>query len=265
MFNSTSSFAVNGNPAVFVFADLNGTISGWNGGGAATVEWTTPGAVYTGLTIASNTAGNFLYAADGAQGRVDVFDATFAPHDFGPGAFVDPKLPSGLVPFDVKAINGDIFVTYAPAGHAAQTGAKAGQGAVAAFTTGGRFLTQLVSGGPLAAPWGITLAPAGFGTYSGDLLVGNFAYNDSTINAFDPSTGAFRGTLTDAGGHAIANPGLWTLTFGNGVKGGDANTLYFTAGIDGETHGLLGSLQAIPPRSAHAAIVPNLPNGAFQS
>ena len=163
------------------------------------------------------------------------------------------------------AINGDLYVTYAPAGHANQTGAKPGQGAVAAFTTSGRFLSQLSDRSHLASPWGIAPAPAGFGTFSGDLLVGNFAFNDSVINAFDPSTGAFRGTLTDASGHAIANPGLWSLNFGNGVSGGDPNTLYFTAGIDGETHGLFGSLQAIPPLSAKAPIVPNLSGGALQT
>jgi hypothetical protein len=165
----------------------------------------------------------------------------------------------------VKLINGNLFVTYAPAGHDQQTGAHPGQGAVAAFTTSGRFLNQLISGSKLAAPWGITLAPAGFGTFSGDLLVGNFAFNDSDINAFDPSTGAYRGTVSDANGHPIFNPGLWTLTFGNGVNGGDPNTLYFTAGINGETDGLFGSVQAIPPLSVHAPIVPNLPNGAFQT
>jgi hypothetical protein len=138
------------------------------------------------------------------------------------------------------------------------------------FTTSGKFIAsptggELISGSKLAAPWGITLAPAGFGTYSGDLLVGNFAYNDSVINAFDPSTGAFRGTLTDASGHPIANQALWTLTFGNGVNGGDPNTLYFTAGIEAEKHGLFGSIQAIPPLLSKAPIVPNLPNGAFQN
>ena len=253
VFNNTSSFPVNGNPAFFIFASLNGTISAWNGGATAQIEWTTPGASYTGLAIASNTAGDFLYAADGAQNRINVFDGSFNPHDFGPNAFVDPQLPSGLVPFDVKAINGNLFVTYAPAGHANQTGAVAGQGAVAAFTTSGRFLSQLITGGALAAPWGITLAPAGFGTFSGDLLVGNFAYGDSDINAFDPSTGAFRGTLKDASGNTIFNPGLWTLTFGNGVNGGDPNTLYFTAGINSEKDGLFGSLQAIPSITSHGA------------
>jgi uncharacterized protein (TIGR03118 family) len=263
--NNTSSFVLNGMPARFIFANLNGTISAWNGGTVATVEATTPGASYSGLAIASNTAGSFLYAANDAQGTIDVFDGKFAAHSFGPNAFVDPELPSGLVPFNVMAINGDLYVTYAPAGHASQIAAKPGLGAEAAFTTSGRFLSQLKGSNHLASPWGITLAPAGFGTFSGDLLVGNFAFNDSIINAFDPSTGAFRGTLTNATGHTIENPGLWNLNFGNGVNGGDPNTLYFTAGIDGETHGLFGSLQAIPPLSAKAPIVPNLPNGAFQS
>jgi uncharacterized protein (TIGR03118 family) len=263
VFNNTSSFVLNGMPAHFIFADRNGTISAWNEGATATVEATTPGASYTGLAIATNAAGSFLYAANDAQGTIDVFDGKFAPHGFGPNAFVDPELPSGLVPFNVQFINGDLYVTYAPAGHAAQVAAKPGQGAVAAFTTSGRFLSQLSDRSHLASPWGITLAPAGFGTFSGDLLVGNFTFKDSVINAFDPSTGAFRGTLTDASGHAIENPGLWSLNFGNGVTG-DANTLYFTAGIDAETHGLFGSLQAIPPLSAKAPIVPNLPNGALQ-
>jgi uncharacterized protein (TIGR03118 family) len=263
--NNTSSFLVNGKPANFIFADQNGTISAWNGGTTATVEATTPGASYTGLAIATNAAGSFLYAAnDVPGGTIDVFDGKFAPHSFGPNAFVDPQLPSGLVPFNVMTINGDLYVTYAPAGRANQAAAMPGQGAVAAFTTSGRFLSQLSSGGQLAAPWGITLAPAGFGTFSGDLLVGNFAAGDSVINAFDPSTGAFRGTLTDASGQPIANPGLWSLNFGNGVTG-DANTLYFTAGIDAGAHGIFGSLQAIPPLSAKAPIVPNLPNGALQT
>jgi uncharacterized protein (TIGR03118 family) len=265
--NNTPAFLVNGKPAAFIFANLNGTISAWNGGTLATVKWTTPGASYTGLAIATNTSGSFLYAANDAQDRIDVFDGTFTPTSLGPTAFVDPHLPSGLVPFDIKLIAGNLFVTYAPQGHAAQAGATAGQGAVAVFTTSGRWLQQQIVGGPLAAPWGITVAPAGFGKFSGDLLVGNFAYGDSSINAFAPSNGTytFAGTLTDPTGHIIFNPGLWSLTFGNDVDGGDPNTLYFTAGIDGETHGLFGSLQAIPPLSATAPIVPNLPDGAFQT
>ena len=267
VFNNTSTFLVNGSPAHFIFADLNGTISAWNpsAGTTALVEATTPGAIYTGLALATNSSGSFLYAANDAQDRIDVFNGSFTLQTPGPNEFVDPDLPSGLVPFNIQLINGDLYVTYAPAGHPAQVGAIPGQGAVAIFTTSGVFQDQLITGGPLAAPWGITLAPAGFGAFSGDLLVGNFAYNDSVINAFDPTTGAFRGTLTDASGRPIFNQGLWTLTFGNGTNGSDPHTLYFTAGIDGETHGLLGSIQAVPPLSPKAPIAPNLPTGAFQS
>jgi len=265
VFNSTSSFDVNGSPAFFIFANLNGTISGWNGGGTATVEWTTPGAVYTGLAIATNASGSFLYAADGAQNRIDVFDGTFTPFSFGPNSFVDPQLPAGLVPFNVASINGNLYVTYAPNGHANQVSAQPGEGAVAEFTTSGVFLSQITAGGKLASPWGIAMAPAGFGQFSGDLLVGNFAYGYSSINAFDPSTGTPRGTLSDANGQPILNPGLWTLTFGNGANAGNSNTLFFTAGIDGEQHGLFGSLQPITSLSRTAPIVPNLPSGAFQT
>ena len=265
VFNSTSSFNVNGRPAFFIFANLNGTISGWNGGGTATIAWTTPGAAYTGLAIATNASGSFLYAADGAQNRIDVFDGTFTPHSFGPNSFVDPRLPAGLVPFNIASINDDLFVTYAPAGHANQASAQPGQGAIAEFTTSGVFISQITAGGKLASPWGITMAPAGFGQFSGDLLVGNFAYGFGSVNAFDPSTGTPRGTLTDTNGQPILNPGLWTLTFGNGASAGNRNTLYFTAGIGAEQHGLFGSLQPITSLSRTAPIVPNLPDGAFQT
>jgi uncharacterized protein (TIGR03118 family) len=263
--NNTTSFELNGNPAAFIFANLNGTISAWNGGGSATLEWTTPGAVYTGLAIATDQTGSYLYAADDAGGKIDVFDGTFMPHDFGPGSFVDPRLPAGLVPFNVANLGGNIFVTYAPAGHLAQIAAHPGQGAVAEFTTDGTFIQQLISGNRLASPWGVAMAPAGFGQFGDDLLVGNFAFGFSSINAFNPTNAAYQGTITDTNGNAIVNPGLWSLTFGNGVKGGDPNTLYFSAGINGEHDGLFGSLAPIPALSRLAPIVPNLPNGAFQT
>ncbi len=266
--NDTSSFVLNSKPAAFIFADLNGNIYAWNGGQTASLEWSTPGAVYTGLAIGSSGGSSFLYAANDSQGTIDVFDGTFTPHNFGQNAFVDPELPKGLVPFNIQFLNGDLYVTYAPAGHTAQVNAKPGQGAVAIFKTNGQFIDQLHAGNKLASPWGVALAPASFGSFGGDLLVGNFAANDSVINAFDPTnptSGAFRGTIADASGHAIQNSGLWTVTFGNGANGGDPDTLYFTAGIDGETHGLFGSIQAIPPLSPRAPIVPNLPQGAFQT
>ncbi len=249
VFNATTSFDLaNGQPAHFIFANLNGTISAWNGGNTATIEATTPGASYTGLAIGSNAQGNFLYAANNSTGTIDVFDSSFKPVTMGIGpfgTFTDPDLPSGLVPFNVQNINGQLYVTYAPAGHAAQTTATPGQGAVAIFDTCGCFVSQLTAGGPLAAPWGLALAPSSFGLFGGDLLVGNFAYHDSSINAFDPATGKFLGTLDGADGKPLLNPGLWALTFGNGGNGGDPNTLYFSAGINGEKDGLFGEIQLV--------------------
>jgi uncharacterized protein (TIGR03118 family) len=259
VFNATSSFVMSdGSPAAFIFADLNGSIYAWNFGAGPTaqVEWTTPGAVYTGLAIGDNAQGNFLYAVNNAAGTIDVYDTTFSPVTLGTGGFgtfTDPLLPSDvkLAPFNVQNINGELYVTYAPVGHTAQTAATPGEGAVAIFDTSGNFIRQLTTGGPLASPWGITLAPTTFGRFGGDLLVGNFAFNYSSINAFDPVTGKFVGTLSDANGDPIQNPGLWSLHFGNGGIGGDPNTLYFTAGLNGEKDGLFGSIQAIPMPSDH--------------
>ncbi len=258
--NNTSSFLLNGKPAFFIFADLNGTISAWNGGGSATVKATTPGAVYTGLAIGSNANGDFLYAANDSAGRIDVFNGSFAPVNLGSNAFVDPSLPANLVPFNVQNIGGKIYVTYAPTGHANQINATEGEGAVAVFDTNGNFLNQLIAGSKLASPWGITMAPQTFGQFGGDLLVGNFAFNVSEINAFNPMTGKFLGTLTDGSGNTILNQALWALRFGNGGMGGDPNTLYFAAGINQEKDGLFGSIQAVPTVPEKAPILPNLNN-----
>src|SRR5262249_26810846 len=204
----------------------------------AATEPTPPGPVHTARPTNStaadpNPANPMLYAANGAQNRIDVFDGSFAPVNLGAGAFQDPLLPSdlSLVPFGIQDIGGSIYVTYAPAGRAAQTAATEGQGAVAVFDTAGHFLRQLVGGSKLPAPWGMTMAPAGFGPFGGDLLVGNFAFNFSEVNAFDPVTGKFLGTLSDDAGNPIRNQAMWAITFGNGGNGGAPNTLYFAAGI----------------------------------
>jgi uncharacterized protein (TIGR03118 family) len=262
--NSTADFIIpaDNTKASFIFANLNGQISAWNNGlspntQAVTVA-TTAGAVYTGLAL-GNTAssGNVLYAANTAAGKIDVFNSSFAPISLGANAFANPTgLPAGLVPFNVQNVNGNIYVTYAPSGHTAQTAAMLGQGAVAVFDSSGNF-KQLINSNQFAAPWGVTLAPSTFGSFGGDLLVGNFAYNFSEINAFDPTTGAFRGTLTDANG-TILNSGLWALNFGNGGMGGDPGTLYFSAGIMGEMHGLIGAIspaQAAVPEPGTLALL----------
>jgi uncharacterized protein (TIGR03118 family) len=238
--------------ARFLFADLNGTISGWAGGLTSTIEATTAGAVYTGLAI--NTAATRLYAADNAGGRINVFDSSFAPVSL-PGAFTDPTLPAGFVPFNVQDIGSKVYVTYAPAGLAAQRAATPGAGFVSVFDENGGFLQRLVSGSRLAAPWGVVLAPAGFGTFGGDLLVGNFSFASSAINAFDPLTGTFRGSIPIDVGAGNTPGGLWGLSFGSGAgSGGDANTLYFLDGINGETAGLFGAVAAVPEPETFALL-----------
>jgi uncharacterized protein (TIGR03118 family) len=228
----------------FLFANLNGTISGWAGGLTSTIEATTTGAIYTGLAI--NTAGTRLYAADSAGGHVNVFDSAFAPVNL-PGSFADPKVPATFVPFNVQDIAGKVYVTYAPAGLAAQRAATPGMGVVSVFDENGVLQQTLINGTQLAAPWAVTLAPAGFGKFGGDLLVGNFSFASSVINAFDPLTGAFVGSIPIDVGAGNTPGGLWGLMFGSGAgNGGDANTLYFLDGINGETAGLFGAVAAVP-------------------
>jgi len=245
---NTASFQLTpGNAATsarFIFADLNGTISGWASGLTSTIQATTTGAIYTGLAI--NAAGTRLYAADSAGAHVNVFDGSFAPVSL-PGSFVDPTLPSGFVPFNVQDINGRVYVTYAPAGLPAQRAAAPGAGFVSVFDENGTFVQRLISGSQLAAPWGLALAPTGFGAFGGDLLVGNFSFAASVINAFDPVTGALRGSIPIDVGAGNTPGGLWGLMFGSGAgSGGDANTLYFLDGINGETAGLFGAVAAVP-------------------
>jgi uncharacterized protein (TIGR03118 family) len=252
VFNDTSSFLVNGTPATTIFASLNGTISAWNSSTGTTAQFvvrTQGAAAYTGLDMGSNALGDFLFAANPKQGRIDVYNTSFVLQSLGPKAFLDPSLPAGLVPFNVDNINGVLYVTYAAAGlPAARKSAPEGVGAVAAFDTSGNFIMQVTSGGKLASPWGITLAPPTFGQFGGDLLVGNFSYQAGEINAFDPVSGAYRGTLADENGNTLlaGSQGLWYLTFGNGGNGGLADTLYFTAGLNAETDGLFGAIIPTP-------------------
>jgi uncharacterized protein (TIGR03118 family) len=249
--SNTASFQLSGTAASssrFIFANLNGTISGWAGGLTSTVTATTPGAVYTGLAI--NTAGTRLYAANSAgTGSVNVFDSSFAPVTTS-GAFKDPSLPAGLVPFNVQNIGGKIYVTYAPSGVAAQRAATAGQGVVDIFDENGGFLQRFITGSQLAAPWAVALAPSTFGAFGGDILVGNFSFATSEINAFDPTTGTFEGSIPINVGAGNTPGGLWNFVFGSGAgSGGDANTLYFVDGINGETAGLFGALTVPEPSS----------------
>jgi uncharacterized protein (TIGR03118 family) len=255
---NTSSFPVsvasggNGASASFIFANLNGTISAWNGGQTAFIQVTTPGASYTGLAI--NQAQTQLLAANGAgTGSVNVFNSSFTQV----GTIATPAAISALnlVPFNVQTLsNGNLAVTYAPPGRPAQIAANPATGptvgAVAIFDATGANLIETILGSPnkpLAAPWGITLAPASFGPFANDLLVGNFSFVASEINAFDPLTGAFLGTIPIDVGIGNTPGGLWFLGFGTGGNNGSPNTLFFTDGINGEVDGLFAALNVPGP------------------
>jgi uncharacterized protein (TIGR03118 family) len=249
-------------PAHFIFASLNGGIYAWAAApNPALLAVSGPtGAVYTGLAIGGTTAAPLLYAADNSLGTIDVFNGSFAPVSLGATAFSNPFTSLGLVPFNVQNINGMIYVTYALPGHGPETTAAGGEGAVAVFTANGALISSFTSP-DLASPWGIALAPANFGPFSNDLLVGNFAYGTNPItgminpaggeiNVFDPNTGAFLDTLDSVS----AWEGLWALTFGNGGSGGNPDILYFTTGLNAETNGLFGAVSFVPEPSGLALL-----------
>jgi uncharacterized protein (TIGR03118 family) len=250
VFNGGASFVVtNGTtsgPARFLFDSEDGTISGWNPAVAPTqaeiAVTSTAGAIYKGLAIATTTAGAFLYAADFHNARVDVFDGSFHPVTSA-GAFVDPDLPAGFAPFGIQNLQGLIYVTYAQQDADAEDEvAGPGLGFVSAFDADGHFLARVASGGPLNAPWGLAIAPAGFGRFSGSLLVGNFG--DGRINAYDLATFEAKGHLKTPDHKPLTIDGLWGIGFGNGANAGPATTLFFAAGPEDETHGLFGSITA---------------------
>lgn len=258
VFNATTDFAVApGQPAKYIFVTEDGTIAGWNSGATAVtkVDLSALGAVYKGLALGSSGGKNYLYATDFSAGRVDVFDANFAPIVLA-GSFTDPNLPVGFAPFNIQNIGGKLYVTYAMQDAAKHDDVSGpGNGFVNIFDTSGQLLKRFAAKAPLNSPWGVVLAPAGFGGFGGALLIGNFG--DGRINAFNPATGAWLGAIQDASGAAISIQGLWGLTFGNGAHGGDINTLYFTAGIAGsgsvEDHGLFGSITPTAPATTNVA------------
>ncbi len=232
-------------PARFMFSSITGNINAWRAGTTSSIVVSQPGHVYTGLAIGNNGTANFIYAADFAHNKIDVFDKNFAAATLA-GSFTDPTLPSGFATYNIQNLGGKLYVTYAKVN--TSTGRDdpgPGNGFVSVFDTNGNFLGRLISNGPLNSPWGITIAPTGFGAFPGSLLVGNFG--DGRINAFNVTTGALLGTLNDELGSPISLPGLWALNFGNGVGLGDTGTLYFSAGYDTEHHGLFGSLKPSSP------------------
>jgi uncharacterized protein (TIGR03118 family) len=233
--------------SIFLFATTDGTIAGWNPAVAPYQTITAisqPGADFTGLALSAGPGGTYLYVTDFANGTVDVFNDQFQRLAL-PGGFRDASIPAGFSPFNVAVIDGEVFVTYAHRGNSSG-GAGARElepqstgGFVDVFDLKGQFQKRL-TGGDLNAPWGIVKAPGDFGLLGNDILVGGFG--DGHISAFDPVTGRFINTLNDTQGRPIAVGGLWALIFGNGASAGDTDTLYFTAGINGQRHGLFGAI-----------------------
>jgi uncharacterized protein (TIGR03118 family) len=264
VFNGGTGFVVDngvGMPSAarFIFSSEDGTISAFKGSPIVTVvpnaNAPAHGAIYKGLAIDSRTAGQFLYATDFHNGKVDVFDSSFHGVTLA-GTFTDPTLPPGFAPFGIQNIGGTLYVTYALQDEDQEDDvAGPGNGFVDAFDTSGHLIRRVASMGELNSPWGLALAPADFGRFSGDLLVGNFG--NGRIHVFDPekltAEGEFEavGLMHSAAGRPIQIDGLWALQFGHGTSASSANglttTLFFTAGPSDEDHGLFGSIVLTEP------------------
>jgi uncharacterized protein (TIGR03118 family) len=239
MFNNTAEFIIPADNTVskFIYVNLDGTISAWSTGTAAktVANRSAQGASYTGAALGKVGNTNYLYAANFAGGKVDVFTSNFTYNiSF---SFVDPNLPQGLAPYNVANIGGDLYVTYAPASYNAS-----GNGVVDVFSPDGTFIKRFATNTGLNFPWGITMAPAGFGVGLNMILVGNFG--DGTISIFDQN-GVFKGQLSN-NGTAISIDGLWSLTAAPSTATSlNQNVVYFTAGPNSGGHGVFGYLNMV--------------------
>ena len=245
VFNGSTNFVVTtaqgSGPARFMFASESGDITAWAPaatGTHAVVVAHVPGAAFKGLALWSTTMGTFLLATDFAQGRVDVFDHNFVQVDLAGELFKDPRLPAGYAPFNVMTSGEDVTVTYAKqqAGSIDEQHGP-GLGFVDKFGNLGTTVTRIASHGTLNAPWGLAIAPSGFGSFAGALLVGNFG--DGRISAFRGDK--FIGQMRDPSNNPLTIDGLWALLPGTAATGG-VNTLWFSAGPNDENDGLVGQL-----------------------
>jgi uncharacterized protein (TIGR03118 family) len=251
VFNGGGGFLVGGASATFIFAGESGTIAGWASGDSAVTAYddgiahTTNHAVYKGLAMGTVGGATFLYATDLHNNKVDVFDTNFTLPPAMQGLFVDPSLPAGFAPFGITAVTDSqgnilLYVTYAmqdTAKHGEVTGA--GLGYVDTFDLNGTFVSRFVSQGALNAPWGVAVAPAGFGSLAGDVLIGNFG--DGHINAYTTAGASVSALAVNSGG-TVAIPGLWALVFGNGDTDKPVTTLFYTAGFADQTDGVFGTI-----------------------
>jgi uncharacterized protein (TIGR03118 family) len=236
-----------GTAARFMWATEDGTIAAWAGGASATIKFTaSDGAVYKGLAMAGDGGTHFrIYAADFHNGKIDVIDSNFSKTSVA-GGFSDEKIPATFHPFNILNIQGNLYVAYALCCEPNTNDeiAGAGLGFVDVFNADGNLITRVASRGKLNAPWGMTLAPAGFGKFSHHLLIGNFG--DGTINAYDPDDFSFAGQLPMSTGQPIVIDGLWGIAFGNGFQQQPATTLFFAAGPNEESNGVFGKIEAAP-------------------
>jgi len=235
VYNGSQEFPVEGWPSIFIFATLDGTISGWAPQSNPTqsiiaVNNSSSNASYTGLAITNYASGNFIYAADINNNKVDIYDGNF---NFV-NSFTDSALPTGIAPFGIQDINGQLYVSFAPVSGAAG-------GVIDVFKEDGTFVRRLIHGAPLNQPWGIAMAPGDFGPLSNTLLVSNNINNAGTINGFNPKTGKFVGTIKDSAGKPIFIDQLWGIMFGGGsLANGGKNQLFFTAGPNNNVNGTFG-------------------------
>jgi uncharacterized protein (TIGR03118 family) len=231
----------------FLFVNEDGTVSGWRGALGTAAEALQPGSianVYKGTTLGTINAHTYLYAANFRTGTVDVLPGDAAAPALS-GSFKDPNLPAGFAPFNIEKIGNTLYVTYALQDATKHDDvAGAGNGYVDAYDLNGDFLGRVASAGTLNSPWGLAIAPSSFGSFSGDLLVGNFG--DGTINAFSLLSDSFVGQLTNADGTALSIDGLWGLIPGNDGSAGSSSNLFFTSGPDGESNGLFGAVVPVP-------------------
>jgi uncharacterized protein (TIGR03118 family) len=258
VFNGTTDFAIAaGTPAKFIFATEDGTISGWNPAvnqtAAVVMVNTHSASVFKGMALATvgdaqGQHANFLYVADFRKGRISVYDTNFHPVRLGHGdeedAFHDGRIPKGFAPFNVQNIGGNLYVTFAKQDSDKHDDvAGPGLGYVDVFSATGRLLQRLEHSMWMNSPWGVTQAPSDFGANSHDILVGHFG--GGNILAFDPVSGRFKGPLYATNNMPVWIDGLWGIAFASDGTSGQATTLYFSAGPDGEQHGLFGTLTAV--------------------
>jgi uncharacterized protein (TIGR03118 family) len=246
--------AFNGN--AFLFGSEDGTISGWRGAlgtSAETLQTGSSANVYKGIALGSAANNSYLYAANFRAGTIDILKGSAGAPDLT-GHFVDPTLPSGFAPFNIRNLGGTLYVTYAMQDAAKHDDvAGLGNGFVDAYDLQGNFLRRIGSQGKLNSPWGIEIAPSSFGPLAGDLLVGNFG--DGTINAFDLTGNTFIGQVSGRDGNPLSIDGLWGLSVGNGGGAGSSDKLYFTAGPDDESHGLFGLVASVPEVSSSLSLL----------